>query len=451
MPYRHFFFLTWFAFAVLASALVASPAWADDNAEARVYFEQGNRALTRGMNARGARRTELIEEAVAAYVRSLSIVRSRNVIYNAGVALEALGRDEEAFAYFREYLADSDLSDDERREATNKINAIRTRVAVVSVESTPPGSFVIVDRRDLAPIGVTPIEVAVSEGPHTIYVSAEGHTSAESRIVGRPGQRESVTVTLRAEPVALSIRAPAGTALTLNGRTVAANTDIDVMPGDHEIRAGTSEPIRVTIRAGEGRRVVDIDAPSVASAGPPGLLGVTVNVAATVYVDDALVETGREIEASVASGARSVRVEAEGYATATARVDVPEGGEARLTVRLEEDVSGSSRLGKSPGVFLAAGGFVALAAAGIGTAAIFQNRDFEEPPVGTTEDADRIDTLNLTADICFGVGAALALTGVILALVNGDSEQTESRIEVAATPLDGGGLLVARGSFGGAR
>ena len=38
----------------LAAASYCAPAHADDNAEARVYFAQGNRALTRGMNARGA-------------------------------------------------------------------------------------------------------------------------------------------------------------------------------------------------------------------------------------------------------------------------------------------------------------------------------------------------------------------------------------------------------------
>jgi len=67
MLYRHLSFSAVVALTTtLAAASYCAPAQADDNAEARVYFEQGNRALTRGMNARGARRTRFIEEALAA-------------------------------------------------------------------------------------------------------------------------------------------------------------------------------------------------------------------------------------------------------------------------------------------------------------------------------------------------------------------------------------------------
>jgi len=451
MLYRHLSFSAVVALTTtLAAASYCAPAQADDNAEARVYFEQGNRALTRGMNARGARRTRFIEEALAAYVRSLSIVRSRNVVYNAGVALEALGRDEEAFGYYREYLAYEGLSEEERREATNKINAIRTRVAVVSVQSTPPGANVNIDRRDLAPVGTTPIEVAVSAGPHTIYVSADGYTSGEARVDGTVGQRENVSLDLRAQPIALVIQAPDGEGLTLNGQPVAANTEIPVMPGDFEIRYGSAEPIRISVEPGQGRRVVDVEAPAAGvTTGPPGLLAVSVNVPATVYVDDERVETGTAIEASVRSGPRRIRVEAEGYASASSRIDVPADGQARLEVHLEEDVSGSSRFGKAPGVFLAIGGFVALAAAGVGIAALSQNSDWTSDPMRTAEDADRIETMNLAADILFGAGAALALTGILLAALNSDEAQAESRIELGAAPLEGGALLVASGSWGG--
>jgi hypothetical protein len=436
------------ATATAGAASFAAPARADDNAEARVYFERGNRALTRGMNARGARRTRLIEEALAAYVQSLSIVRSRNVVYNAGVALEALGRDEEAFAYYREYLGYSDLSEEERREATQKLNALRARVAVLMVTSTPEGAQVRIDRQDLAPVGVTPLEVAIGEGDHTVYITAEGYSTKEAEIQGTIGQRENVSVSLRAEPIALVIRAPGAAALTLDGRTVAANSEIQVTPGDHEIRYGTAEPIRVTIRPGEGRRTVDVEAPqeSSAPAGPPGLLAISVNVPATVYVDDEVVETGREVEASVASGPRSVRVEAEGYATATQRVDIDADGQTRISVHLEEDVSDSSRFGKWPGVFLAVGGFTAIAAAGVGIAAVTQMPDYEDDP--TIAKADHIESLNLAADITFGIGAAIAATGLILAIINGDEEQTPSRIDVAAAPIRGGGVVVAQGSWG---
>ncbi len=448
MLLRHLTFLALVATTTAATTAITAPARADDNAEARVYFERGNRALTQGMNARGARRTRLIEEALAAYVQSLSIVRSRNVVYNAGVALEALGRDEEAFVYFREYLGYSDLSDEERREATQKLNAIRTRVAVVMVTSTPEGADVRIDRRDLAPVGETPLEVAVDEGDHTIYVSAEGYTAGEAQVHGNAGQRENVTLTLRAQPIALVIRAPGDGPLTLNGQAVAANTDIQVMPGEHEIRYGSAEPIRITVQPGEGRRTVDVEAPQVTGpTGPPGLLAVSVNVPATVFVDDQIVETGREIEASVASGPRRIRVEAAGYATAARQVEVEADGQTHITVNLEEDVTASSRFGKWPGVFLAVGGVAGIAAASLGIYAIFENSSWETYDK-TAAGADRIDNLNLAADVTFGVAAALAATGLILAILNRSGEQIPSSIDIAAAPIRGGGMLVAQGSWG---
>ena len=80
---------------VVPSLLAPSTAQAqaaDRNAEARVFFEKGNRLFARAMDKSGERKRELLEEALTAYVSSLRIVRSRNALFNAAVVLEELAK-----------------------------------------------------------------------------------------------------------------------------------------------------------------------------------------------------------------------------------------------------------------------------------------------------------------------------------------------------------------------
>ena len=156
------------AVGVAPAAAVLAPvtAQADANAEARVFFERGNRQLAEALGRRGARRTRGLEEALGSYVSSLRIVRSRNAVFNAGVTLQELGRTAEAFGYFIEYRAMAGLSDAERAEVGQRIEAMRPQLALLAIDATPSAE-VRLDRRDLAVLGTTPLEVAVAAGEHT--------------------------------------------------------------------------------------------------------------------------------------------------------------------------------------------------------------------------------------------------------------------------------------------
>ncbi|MBW2461727.1 MAG: PEGA domain-containing protein [Deltaproteobacteria bacterium] len=445
MAYRNLFGFACFGLVTLAVAAAPAPASADENSMARVYFEQGNEALTRGMNARGPRKTRFLQQALESYMQSLQIVRTRNVVYNAGVALEGLERDDEAFGYFREYLEFPNLSAEEQAEATTKLTALRQRVAVVMIVSTPPGAEVRIDRRDLAVEGTTPLEVAVSAGNHRIFVSAEGYVDGEATVMGATGRRERVAVELNAEPIALVIHAEGVGTVLLDGHPVDPSGELRVMPGEHVIRFGDAPPIEVTLRPGEGRREVRFEAPQNA---PTGMLAVSTNVDdASVFVDGEILNTGRELETSVASGPRTIRIEAPGYAPATRRVDVPANGEARLTVQLEVDVGDETRFGKLPGVLWLSAGVIGLGAAGTGIAAVVANNNFDDNP--STPGANQVETLNTAADILFGVTAAVGIAALIFTLLNREVEQPPSAIEVAGAPVEGGAMLMASGTWGG--
>jgi len=164
---------------VLVALLLASPSAtvaqsSSENAEARVYFEEGNRLFEQANRARAGQRTEFLQRSLEAYVDSLRIVRSRNALFNAAIVLGQLGRNDEAFNYFGEYLAVEGLTAADRENATARRDALRAEVAVLQVTSEPGGALLWVDRKDLAPRGETPIELALPPGEHRAFVEKDG-------------------------------------------------------------------------------------------------------------------------------------------------------------------------------------------------------------------------------------------------------------------------------------
>lgn len=171
-----------------------------DNAEARVYFEEGNRLYAEASRASDPERTALLRQALGAYVDSLQIVRSRNALFNAATVLGELGRHEEAFNYFGEYLAVEGLSPEDRAEAERRRDALRPEVGVLRVTTTPEGALVWIDRKDLAPRGRSPIELALPEGEHRLFVEKEGHVPTERQVTVSRGETIDVELALPPQP-----------------------------------------------------------------------------------------------------------------------------------------------------------------------------------------------------------------------------------------------------------
>jgi hypothetical protein len=175
-----------------------------ENAEARVYFQEGNRLYEQATDARGAQRTTLLQRSVEAYVDSLRIVRSRNALFNAAIVLGELGRNDESFNYFGEYLRIEGLAAADREEATRRRDELRSEVAVLQVTTEPGGALLWVDRKDLAPRGETPIELALPPGEHKTFIEKDGYISIErtqKAVQGETAVMELVLLPLPIEPV----------------------------------------------------------------------------------------------------------------------------------------------------------------------------------------------------------------------------------------------------------
>ena len=163
----------------LTSPSVSAAQGTSENAEARVYFQEGNRLYEQASGARGAQRTTLLQRSLEAYVDSLRIVRSRNALFNAAIVLGELGRNDESFNYFGEYLRIEELPAGDREDATRRRDALRSEVAVLQVTTDPEGASLWIDRKDLAPRGRTPIELALPPGEHRTFIERDGYTSVE--------------------------------------------------------------------------------------------------------------------------------------------------------------------------------------------------------------------------------------------------------------------------------
>ena len=247
----------------LASPSISAAQGTSENAEARVYFEEGNRLYEQASSARGAQRTTLLQRSLEAYVDSLRIVRSRNALFNAAIVLGELGRHDESFNYFGEYLGIEELAAADRKDASRRRDALRSEVAVVQVTTEPGGALLWLDRKDLAPRGETPIELALPPGEHLAFIEKDGYTPVERTQTAVRGQTLVLELTLVPLPVVPLVAEPE---LVPEERPRLRNAAIGTAAGT---LAAAGVAIGLSVRAGSLRDEYDQAAAEYRMSGDP--------------------------------------------------------------------------------------------------------------------------------------------------------------------------------------
>lgn len=132
--------------------------------EADVQFDLGVAAYKRGDYV----------GAVEHYLASNRLVPNRNVVYNLARAYEQLGRFDAAWRQYNEYVV---LEPDPglRAEGTAARDRLAARVALVDIQSDPPGALIFVDREELGARGQTPATIALPAGAHTVFLRRDGY------------------------------------------------------------------------------------------------------------------------------------------------------------------------------------------------------------------------------------------------------------------------------------
>jgi outer membrane cobalamin receptor len=272
---------------------------------------------------------------------------NRNVVFNLARAYEQLGRPADAFRHYADYLA---LEEDPARrvQAEDALQRLRPNVALVRVETDPPGATLYVDRKDLGPRGAAPRVLALEPGAHVVIAESEGYDPAASPPVDLVLGKEAV-VRLPMARVLGTVRVE-GT----EGALVHLDTEdgpvVGTVPATFEVPPGA----RVLVMTAPGRRAVR----EPVDVAPRGLARVVVDLppeTGSIVVDAG--ERGALIELDGASagftpavltapvGRHRVRVSQAGFRPYESDVEVTVDGRVAIDARLLplQEVNAASR------------------------------------------------------------------------------------------------------------
>ena len=178
------------SFLALSFALgLAMPAEADDLAdEADLKFRLGAEAYQRGD----------YKAALEKFLESNRLVANRNVTYNVARCYQELKQFPEAFRYFTLALRD-ETNADIRARIERELGSIRQNVAVLEVESQPPGATVYLERRDLGARGNAPTSLGLKPGSYVVLAELPGYYPARVEVPAlAAGESRRVTLALEA-------------------------------------------------------------------------------------------------------------------------------------------------------------------------------------------------------------------------------------------------------------
>jgi hypothetical protein len=133
--------------------------------------------------------------ALAEFLKSRELYRTRAATKNAAICLRKEGRFDEALEMYEELLRDfPDLPQQDRDFAGREIQQLQGSIGAVDVRGAEPGATVVIDGRER---GTAPVAgpLRVSAGSHVVRVFKEGFVPFESR-VDVAGQ-QSVVVQVR--------------------------------------------------------------------------------------------------------------------------------------------------------------------------------------------------------------------------------------------------------------
>lgn len=454
-----------FLFTFTVAAAWAPPVAAQTENDARMMLEEGNRYLEQAQRLGGRARQRALREALSHYHRALQITRSRSVIFNVALCYEMLGRYDDAFAYYTEYLGFEDLPPSDRAIAEERLEEIRPHVALVEVTSRPEGATIYVDRTDLPPRGVTPTTVAIPAGPHRIILELEHYESADQQVDAALGQTREVHFDLAALPAQVRFETdPPGAEIRLDDENA---PPLGTTPLTTSVPAG-SHRVYATLEDRSGREV--FDAPPGGSITVPVVLGapttpgfVDLNVdapAAEVTVDGQEVGNAPIRRLRLTPGRHRITVDAgTEHEIWSDVVEVTPGARFTMDVHLAP-AEPRRRFGPWPNVGLVLAGMLMVASAATGGWAWSLYTDFQEIEDLCNEDRDgdpqrcatgtalrddaidlrdRIRPLAIATDVLWISAVVLGLTSMTLAIFNREIVDSTT-VTIGAAPTPGGAM-----------
>ncbi len=334
------------AFSSTLLAVNPPAARADSSAdEADARFHRGNQLFKAGR----------YDEALVEFFASNRLAHNRNVIFNIARSYEALSRYEEAYRYYAEYIAE-EPNKDERASAQRRLKEIEPRVALLRIESDPPGATVYLERKDLGGRGETPLLIAVQPGKHKVMIEARGYRPGVTTVEATRGRATDVSSELtlivgrlRVESrprAAVYVDRAAGTAAPPVARTTPAT--LTLPPGRHtvELEAPGYRVVRsdVVIRADAETR---LDMALEERAAPSGTVVLASDTTGALVIVDGVERGFTPAVLNLSVGGHDIEVRGDGYRVWRRKVSVAKDGRAFYEVELveeEPEVTGATRV-----------------------------------------------------------------------------------------------------------
>jgi outer membrane receptor protein involved in Fe transport len=291
--------------------------------------------------------------ALEHFLISNRLVPNRNVVYNIARAFEQLERYADAHRYYVDALqAETDAKVIETIKAA--MARIAPKVAVLDIESDPPGATIYIDRKDLGSRGKTPRQLAFPAGKYKVLGELEGHVAAESpQVEIRLGASTHVKLSLPTILGMVLIQGEDGVGVHVDDEKAAESCkspcDLQLPPGSYTLfftRPGfRGTPRQVTVVAQAVAVVRPVLTPLTGS-----LLVSADEREALVEIDGRSVGFTPVVVPNVLVGTRKVKVSLRGYTPVEREVQVDPDQQAELLdVRLQpvREVTAASRFTES--------------------------------------------------------------------------------------------------------
>ena len=416
------------ALAVVAVVVVVAcpraPARADDASEAQLQYELGAELY----------RQRRYPEALERFLASNRLVPNKNVVFNIAQVYALMRRHAESFNWYETYLSDFDVEAEDRAGAERAQARALAHVAVLDVRTAPAGATLYVDRLELGAVGRSPRRVAVEPGERTLIARLDGHRDARLEVAAAVGETSQVEATL--EPVVGTLEVasdPPGARISVEGSSEPLGTTpfSRQMPVG-EVRLVAQLPGYVdqarTVRVRDGA-VASLTFELVRAASEVAVLSVVTDPAGAVVSLDGqpLGETPLTI-GDLDPGARRLSLAAAGREGWETEVLLEPGSATRVNATLvdpdDRPWSGWRWLGYGSGAALVVAGAV------VGVLALSARSSFFDDPNPTAADHDRIETLNLAADLLMGGGIVVLATTLVIDLASAPAATSSGTVEL---------------------
>ena len=218
--------------------------------------------------------------ALQDFLASNRLVKNRNVMFNIARTYEHLGAPSDAYRYYQRAL-DGETDNGVKQRIHDAMGRLGPSVALLKIETDPPGATIYLGRKDLGDRGTSPQTIALVPGAYNVIAELAGYEDAitPKPVDVRIGTERAVTLKLTRIVGSLKVIGAVGASVRLDAedspQLCVAPCETPAPPGQHvliltksgfrttrqniNVKANSLNEVRPDIEAETGSLVVNAD------------------------------------------------------------------------------------------------------------------------------------------------------------------------------------------------